>query len=620
MKSQDDGMHEAVLMIEALCHAELPAEGMARLEELLLTDAAVLQFYVGYMQMHASLPQFTGCRSLDTLALNGQSANALWHDSQIAGGPERKPAEWGRMKELGHLSPSDGLPSECDFRPGKAVVETSQETNDFSPRVLPTRGSSPGKPVSSFALRASALLGLASSLLIIVLVCVVGKKSLDGIGARSRDGGFPFATEDGASTNQIAALSPTAKLQPAVLVAARNCRWVGGACREGQGLAVGRPLKLESGLAEIEFACGARAILQSPATFEIRSSNAMMLQNGRLSARMAIHRGQRFIVHTPRADVLDLGTEFGVDVDPQFNTLVKVFSGEVTLSPIASGQPLHLTANQAAQFDSRLESASTLVTINVPHFVKSLPPVAGIVADGLIEHLDAGQGVTANPASAQVARWANLAAEGGDSVSQLSPPRQPFLLAKAAAGLPALAFNGRKSLAGTNGDAFRFTQGFTWFAVVEPDPVPGTQSRNNFFFGTLSNVDGQWLGLAAGFDVNRSPFAFLRPATALAAGDESQYVLGSIGAEGPHVFACRLDPSMCTATFHIDGEEDGRQSNPYWGTRFDGGPLAVGIARTQNHAESFSGRIYEILLYNRPLLTEERTAIERYLLRKYNLR
>jgi hypothetical protein len=51
----------------------------------------------------------------------------------------------------------------------------------------------------------------------------------------------------------------------------------------------------------------------------------------------------------------------------------------------------------------------------------------------------------------------------------------------------------------------------------------------------------------------------------------------------------------------------------------DAGPLALGAGRSEARDESFSGQVAEILIYDRPLLDEERTAIEKYLIRKYKV-
>ena len=412
---------------------------------------------------------------------------------------------------------------------------------------------------------------------------------------------------------------PIAQPATAVLVDTRNGQWAGQTLKAGEPLAVGRPWKLQSGLAEIEFACGARIVLQAPATIEVRSAISVMLQQGRVTARMTRKTGEKFVVHTPRADVVDLGTEFGVDVDSQFNAAVEVFSGEVELSPLDARQPLRLKTNEAAQFDSRAGTAMVVDPNGLPHFIKSLPPISGVISESLIEHLDAGEGAVLDARSGAVVRWNNLATSGGDSVAQRNPALRPVFVAKAAAGRPAVAFSGGKALLGSNPDAFRFTQGVSWFVVAEPGSPPGNNPRKNFFFGTLTSVPEQWLGIAAGFDEARCPFAFVRPATGVARDDEGQYVLSPEVVDRPVLLACRLDPSDCTAVLYVNGDEAARQTNPYWGTRLDGGLLAVGCGRAGEYSETFRGRISEILIYDRLLTDEEWIAVEKHLKSKYKL-
>jgi len=576
MTPATENLKEAGLLIEALCHEQITAAEMGRLDELLLADPAVRGFYVRYLHMHAALPCFA----------NDQSECRI--GTSAAG---------GEMVELGHLSRAAGA------RPLPQPVSVATRARQ--------RGPAAGISFPTFLVSTTAgLISVSAALLAIFML---------GRFATGQKGEGRELRVESPAASQPSTLNSQLPTPPAVLAVARNCHWAGHSLEPGQALDCGRPWKLDSGLAEIEFACGARAILQGPATIEIRSASAVMLHYGRLSARMTGKKGGRFVVHTPRADVVDLGTEFGVDVDPQFNAMVRVFSGEVELSPVSATHPLRLTTNQAAQFDSRTEAATAVDPTALPHFVKNMPPIAGIVADGLIEYLDAGRGVVVDPHSGGVVRWDNQSPSGGDFVAQKNPALRPAFVARAAAGQPAVAFGGGKALTGSNADAFRFTWGMTWFAVVEPRIPPGRNPRNNFFFGTMTNVDQQWLGLAAGVDASGSPFAFLRPATGVAPHDESQYVLAPDLLTGPSMLCCRLEPSECMGVLYLNRDEVARRINPYWGTRFDGGALAVGCARTEDLSETFNGRVYEILIYDRSLLDEERAAVENYLTRKYKL-
>jgi hypothetical protein len=129
-----------------------------------------------------------------------------------------------------------------------------------------------------------------------------------------------------------------ASSSPAVakLVAAMDARWSsGGSLRVGSQLPA-RPLKLESGLAEVRFASGASVVLQGPTECVLESPSHLKLGRGRLSANVPTE-AVGFSVRTPVAAVVDLGTEFGVHSNEAGATDVHVFRGQVALGRPSGG-------------------------------------------------------------------------------------------------------------------------------------------------------------------------------------------------------------------------------------------------------------------------------------------
>ncbi len=176
----------------------------------------------------------------------------------------------------------------------------------------------------------------------------------------------------------------------------------------GANVPLGRKYALSSGLLEITYDSGAKVILQGPVAFEVDSRDGGFLSVGKLTARlekkqsaisgqqsepaasMANHKSEiinqkslasspqplapnsnpqslipnpslspipnpLFTIKTPTATVTDLGTEFGVEVSKEGNTVSHVFRGTVEVRPIARngqrGQRLLLTANESAQVE-----------------------------------------------------------------------------------------------------------------------------------------------------------------------------------------------------------------------------------------------------------------------------
>jgi len=91
-------------------------------------------------------------------------------------------------------------------------------------------------------------------------------------------------------------------------------------------------LRLRSGLAQIEFYSGASLLLESPAELQLISADQCFCRKGKF--RVVVPRSaQGFTVLTADIEMVDLGTEFGVEVTPQRETQVHVFDGKIELYP-----------------------------------------------------------------------------------------------------------------------------------------------------------------------------------------------------------------------------------------------------------------------------------------------
>lgn len=119
----------------------------------------------------------------------------------------------------------------------------------------------------------------------------------------------------------------------AVLVEAVDARWAGVERRVGASLPKGR-LKLEQGLARIDFYSGASVVLQGQAELELVSPLEGVLHSGALRAHVPAH-AEGFVVRSPELKLVDRGTAFGVRVDPRAGTEVHVFEGKVELHDVA---------------------------------------------------------------------------------------------------------------------------------------------------------------------------------------------------------------------------------------------------------------------------------------------
>lgn len=200
--------------------------------------------------------------------------------------------------------------------------------------------------------------GIAASVLLILLV---GERVLQG------RRGAPATT-----TNEVEATTTAV----AVLTRTVQAQWAEGSEAPHTGaLLVPGELKLEAGLAQIEFFSGARVVLEGPAEFRLVSTNEGFCRLGRLTAEVP-PQAQGFRVGTPQQDVVDRGTSFGVEVRAA-GSEVHVFKGKVELhekdakredlgegeaTAVEGGQRRRVAANaavfvSAAELDQRVADA-----------------------------------------------------------------------------------------------------------------------------------------------------------------------------------------------------------------------------------------------------------------------
>jgi hypothetical protein len=101
--------------------------------------------------------------------------------------------------------------------------------------------------------------------------------------------------------------------------------------RKGSLLTAGR-LQLVSGLAQIEFYSGARLILDGPGNVELVSANQAICHAGRLRAQVP-PQARGFSITAPKFKVVDLGTEFGLEVASIDGVMIEHFGDFKTSSP-----------------------------------------------------------------------------------------------------------------------------------------------------------------------------------------------------------------------------------------------------------------------------------------------
>ena len=195
------------------------------------------------------------------------------------------------------------------------------------------------------------------------------------------------------------------RLPDAWITGAHEAKWRSSGASFGLAdpLRAGTTLDLESGLVEIRYGAGATVVLEGPAVLRVEGRAAASLTQGRLTAKLEkaglADGGRRagaalprlFTVHTPKASVHDLGTEFGVEVREAGTADVHVFDGLVEVTKEAPAtSPTEHTASRAAPAmrlaagdSARVDESGRIKAAPVSGraFVRSLPrPAAADLA------------------------------------------------------------------------------------------------------------------------------------------------------------------------------------------------------------------------------------------------
>lgn len=122
-----------------------------------------------------------------------------------------------------------------------------------------------------------------------------------------------------------------------------------GNYEEGE-IVAGSKVELKQGSMELDLTTGVKAVVKAPALFTVNDNKSIDLQSG--SGWFTVSpKGHGFTVRTPQMEVVDLGTEFGVVVDPGLALeQVHVLHGRVQVSAMhRMKESKMLTAGQACQ-------------------------------------------------------------------------------------------------------------------------------------------------------------------------------------------------------------------------------------------------------------------------------
>ena len=120
-----------------------------------------------------------------------------------------------------------------------------------------------------------------------------------------------------------------------------------------------RTIEIQRGFIHLQFDDGVEVTLQGPARYELVGPGKTRLHTGLLTATVP-PGAEGFQVSTPTADVVDLGTAFGIKIDAAGVPEVSVFDGKVEVTP-------------AGKQDKRLVQEGEAVRVNQRHEIETSP-------------------------------------------------------------------------------------------------------------------------------------------------------------------------------------------------------------------------------------------------------
>lgn len=256
------------------------------------------------------------------------------------------------------------------------------------------------RPPTRLTIRWAAYFGIAASALIgagVYLWTVFPRDASQPNDQPVVEAVEPAPTTEGVAVPhvEIPANAAASAEKVATLRRSVNAVWSGpGEVPEMSRLHVGQVVALDSGQVEMIFDSGVEVVLKGPAHFEIRSALNAYSRRGTISARVG-PEGKGFTIDTPSARVVDLGTEFGIDVAADGDTEVAVFKGSVDLrvgavSGVAAvrqmleqGEAIRIGVNGCIHRIMSIASDRFPISAPLSSDGNPLEPIIGDVADSI---------------------------------------------------------------------------------------------------------------------------------------------------------------------------------------------------------------------------------------------
>lgn len=163
------------------------------------------------------------------------------------------------------------------------------------------------------------------------------------------------------------------------------------AFRPEKMLRKGEVLELLSGEVQIRFESGAEVTLYAPCIFQPTSHNGGFLTFGQIKASAASPEARGFVIQTPTARLVDVGTEFTASTGADGQSRIEVTSGEVKVHVPSQTEPRSVRQGQSLSIDNseqrvltRLETGDGSPAFRLPSIEPPSTRMAGEIPSGTI--------------------------------------------------------------------------------------------------------------------------------------------------------------------------------------------------------------------------------------------
>jgi hypothetical protein len=133
-------------------------------------------------------------------------------------------------------------------------------------------------------------------------------------------------------------------------------------------------LVVDRGVAEVQFAAGAKLVVEGPAVLELMTADRARLVRGRVVAYVP-ESALGFTLHAQAASFVDLGTEFGVEIDAAGQASVHVLDGEIALVAPQKETPSR-TLQRGAANEVSVDGSIRDIPFDEARFLRRVPASA----------------------------------------------------------------------------------------------------------------------------------------------------------------------------------------------------------------------------------------------------